>query len=83
MIPGVRLPSSNVGDFIMDEKLSIRRKATYSDGLSFSLLPYNNPQFTCNSDANFVNREANLYFFKFVLFRPYLASAWLNNKRKT
>ena len=41
------------------------------------------PQFTCNSDANLVNREANLYFFKLVLFRPYLASAGLKNNRKT
>ena len=38
------------------------------------------PQFTCNSDANLVNKEANLYFFKLVLFRPYLASAGLKNK---
>ena len=30
-----------------------------------------------------VNREANLYFFKLALFRPYLASAWLKNNRKT
>ena len=41
------------------------------------------PQFTCNSDANLVNSEANLYFFKLVLFRPYLASACLKNNRKT
>ena len=41
------------------------------------------PRFTCNSDVNLVNREANLYFFKLVLFRPYLASAWLKNNRKT
>ena len=41
------------------------------------------PQFTCNSDANLVIREANLYFFKLVLFGPYLASAWLKNNRKT
>ena len=34
-----------------------------------------NAQFACNSDANLVNREASLYFLKFVLFRPYLASA--------
>ena len=38
------------------------------------------PQFTCNGDANLVNMEANLYFFKLVLFRPYLASAWLKKK---
>ena len=40
-------------------------------------------QFTCNSDANLVNREENLYFFKLVLFCPYLASARLKNNRKT
>ena len=41
------------------------------------------PQFTCNSDANLVNREANLYFLKLVLFRRFLASAWLKHNRKT
>ena len=39
-------------------------------------------QFTRNSDANLVNREANLYFLKLVLFRPYLASAGLKNNKK-
>ena len=38
--PGVRLPNSTAGDFAVDEILSIRRKAKYSDILLFSLLPY-------------------------------------------
>ena len=37
-------------------------------------------QFACNSDANLVNREASLYFLKLVLFRSYLASAWVKKK---
>ena len=40
-----------------------------------------NAQFACNSDANLVNREASLYFLKLVLFRPYLASAWVKKGR--
>ena len=43
------------------------------------------PRFTCNSEANLVNQEANLYFLKLALFRPYLEvlSSWLKNNRKT
>ena len=71
----------------MDEILSIRRKAKWSDVLPFSLLPYDKVAvFThaicMNSDANLVDGEASLYFLKLVLFRPYLASAWVK-KRKT
>ena len=61
----------------------------WRDVLSFSLLPYErmtsfryfavgeNAQFACNSAENLVNREASLYFLKLVLFRSYLASAWV------
>ena len=45
-------------------------------------LRYLRTQFACNSDANLVDGEASLYFLKLVLFRPYLASAWVK-KRKT
>ena len=30
------------------------------------------PQFTCHTDVNLVNREANLCFLKLVFFRPYV-----------
>ena len=35
-----------------------------------------------NSDVNLVDKEANLYFLKLLLFGPYLASAWLKHNKK-